>query len=329
MRDMDSATLSDLVRCRIGVGPDPTRVALVLDYRGDQPPLELFELLRRYGWLTPAPHAPPAKAIDWDHPDLEAGRRWSLRPFLVMGALAVPGPAAAEWSATHNWLEHTLEGCGLALAGEPVEVGPLREPRQGLVDLIFDEAGPAVDPFKPVGEPKPVVMPAPQPNQSPFPSEPADRAGSELTAPATPGPTGRSAPGPIGRPTVDLVEEPPTPAAARNVHEPTAAPLLWTAADPVLHQRTISAVIRRGVVGKVVELLEEMELEEGAVMFPVAGHGRGGGRVTRYRGRESVELLQRIQLQVPVDPALVEPVIARIAEATRVGEKGDGKIWVT
>jgi nitrogen regulatory protein PII len=264
------------------VGTDPDRIGLVLDYRGDQPPIELFEALRRYGWFTPAPHAPPAKAIDWDRPDREAGRRWTLRPYLVSGALAVPGPPAAEWATTRTWLEDILDGFGLILADGQVEVGSLREPRQGLVDMVFDDAHAAIDPF-----------------------EPAERRLSAL-------------------PVVD--PEPPTEA---HVQARGAAPLVWTAPDPVLHQRTVTAVVRRGVVDAVVEVLEEMGLEEGAVLVPVAGYGRGGGRVIRYRGRESIEPLHRVQLRVAVDPALVETTVARLTEVSRVGEKGDGKIWVT
>lgn len=368
MLSMDAATLNDLVWCHLGVSSDPHRVGLVLDYRGDQPPLELFEALRRYGWSTPAPHSPPAKAIDWDHPDPESGRRWSLRPFLVERALAVPGGAAPEWACTEAWLETTLEGFGLRLSGERVDVGALREARQGRAEMVFDEVDAPVDPFKPATErvnvtPLASITPSPESpgvhleplrsaetadrvaalSRPPAPSKPtpmldlvlggatpavdpvAEREESPIARPASPS-------GPVSaRPAIDMVEAPtapPAPEAPSPTADASRAPLMWTAADPVLHQRAVCAVIRRGVVGKVIDLLHELELEEGAAVFPVVGHGRGGGRVTRYRGRESVEPLNRIQIVVPVDPSLVDSLVDRLVEAARVGQKGDGKIWV-
>lgn len=355
---MQTATLSDLLRCHVGVGPDPRRVGLVLDYRGDHPPIGLFELLRQFGWLTPAPHAPPARAIDWDHPDPDAGRSWSLRPFVVTGALAVPGPATPDGSATLAWLEYTLDRCGLRLAEGTIDVGSLRECRSGVAELVLDGVETVVDPFKPA----PPRLPAP-PALQPLPPPPApavdaappatgqvplhtlppppesavaavERAtaapGAPIAAAVSPPAPAGPVPGALDRPAADIAEAVVAARAVDGEHGvASAAPLVWTAADPTLHQRTVSAVLRRGVMSQVVDLLHELELEEDAVLLPVAGHGRGGGRVTRYRGREMVEPLQRIQLQVPVDPAEVDRFVARLTEAARVGEKGDGKIWVT
>lgn len=331
---METATLSDLLRCHVGVGSDPRRVGLVLDYRGDHPPIGLFELLRQFGWVTPAPHAPPARAIDWDHPDPEAGRSWSLRPFIVTGALAVPGPATPDGSATLAWLEHTLDRCGLRLTGDPIDVGSLRDSRPGLAELVLDDVETVVDPFKPMVPAllRPVSVPDPVPPAAVLPPPPDPVLPPPPAALLPPPPDAVPAPMPSDRPATDVVEDglaPRVDRAGEPGGEHAGSPLVWTAADPTLHQRTVYAVLRRGVLGKVVDLLHELEIEEDAALVPVVGYGRGGGRVTRYRGREKIELLQRFQLQVPVDPSMVEGFVARLTEVARVGEKGDGKIWVT
>ncbi len=320
---MEAPALTDLTRCHVGVGPDPDRVGLVVDYRGDHPPIELFEMLRRYEWLTPAPHAPPASAIDWDHPDPTTGRRWSLRPFLVVGAIAVPGPAAPDWSTTADWLTGVVEGCGLVLSSEPLDIGIVREPRQGLVEVVFDHVDVPVDPFQQHAPAATVAQPAEPGSTTESVPNTAHQGQHPADASIEPG---------VGLPSIDVAERALPSVENLSAAEPTdstSTPLVWTAEDPVLHQRTVWAVIRRAVLGQVVQLLHDMDVEEDAVLLPVTGWGRGGGLVTRYRGVVSVEPLQRVQLQVAVDPSLVDELTARLVDVARIGDKGDGKIWVT
>jgi nitrogen regulatory protein P-II 1 len=62
------------------------------------------------------------------------------------------------------------------------------------------------------------------------------------------------------------------------------------------------------------------------------GFGRQKGQTELYRGREfSVNLLRKVQLQIAVNEAFVEPTINAILKGGRTGEKGeigDGKIFV-
>ena len=125
--------------CHVALGVDISRCGVVIDYRGDQPPVALFEQLREHGWLTPAPAPPPAAAIDWSTPDPESGRRWSVRPFSVTGAMAVPGPNASASALTREFLVGMLLKLGLQLDSTEEHVGLLTETRPGRADLHVDD----------------------------------------------------------------------------------------------------------------------------------------------------------------------------------------------
>ena len=64
----------------------------------------------------------------------------------------------------------------------------------------------------------------------------------------------------------------------------------------------------------------------------VRGFGRQKGQTEVYRGREiSVNLLRKVQLQIAVNEAFVEPTINAIIKGGRTGDHGqigDGKIFV-
>tara|TARA_Y100001970_G_scaffold196569_1_gene239041 strand:- start:21708 stop:22046 length:339 start_codon:yes stop_codon:yes gene_type:complete len=68
----------------------------------------------------------------------------------------------------------------------------------------------------------------------------------------------------------------------------------------------------------------------GMTVSEVRGFGRQKGQVERYRGSEfTVEFLQKLKVEIVVDNAKVESVIAAVAEAAKTGEIGDGKIFVS
>ena len=61
----------------------------------------------------------------------------------------------------------------------------------------------------------------------------------------------------------------------------------------------------------------------------VLGHGRQMGITEVYRGvKENGNLLKKIQLEIAVNEAFVEPTIQAIIKGARTGEVGDGKIFV-
>ena len=133
-----------LLSCHLARGFDLARCGLILDYRGDQPPVVLFEALQAAGWSTPAPAAPPAGAIDWSRPDRATGRRWSTLPFLVVGAMAVPGPSTAPAQMGREWIRETLDGLGLTLEADEIHVGTLRDTEPGLAEVLRASTGEVV-----------------------------------------------------------------------------------------------------------------------------------------------------------------------------------------
>ncbi len=68
----------------------------------------------------------------------------------------------------------------------------------------------------------------------------------------------------------------------------------------------------------------------GMTVSEVRGFGRQKGQTERYRGSEyTVEFLQKLKIEIVVEEELVETVVDKIVEASRTGEIGDGKIFIS
>lgn len=68
----------------------------------------------------------------------------------------------------------------------------------------------------------------------------------------------------------------------------------------------------------------------GMTVSEVRGFGRQKGQTERYRGSEyTVEFLQKLKVEIVVDDSQVDMVIDKIISASRTGEIGDGKIFVS
>ena len=68
----------------------------------------------------------------------------------------------------------------------------------------------------------------------------------------------------------------------------------------------------------------------GMTVSEVRGFGRQKGQTERYRGSEyTVEFLQKLKIEIVVEDDLAETVIENIIKASRTGEIGDGKIFVS
>ena len=95
--------------------------------------------------------------------------------------------------------------------------------------------------------------------------------------------------------------------------------------------KLIIAVIQPSKLEDVKAALNEVEVVRLTIM-DVQGFGRQKGQTEMYRGREiSVNLLRKVQLQIAVNDAFVEPTINAIIKGGRTGEQGqigDGKIFV-
>jgi nitrogen regulatory protein P-II 1 len=95
--------------------------------------------------------------------------------------------------------------------------------------------------------------------------------------------------------------------------------------------KLIIAVIQPSKLEDVKAALSEVEVVRLTIM-DVQGFGRQKGQTEMYRGREiTLNLLRKVQLQIAVNDAFVEPTISAIIKGGRTGEHGqigDGKIFV-
>ena len=95
--------------------------------------------------------------------------------------------------------------------------------------------------------------------------------------------------------------------------------------------KLIIAIIQPSHLEAVKAALTEVEVFRLTVM-DCQGFGRQKGHTELYRGHEvAVNLLRKVQLQIAVNEAFVEPTINAIIKGGRTGEQGeigDGKIFV-
>jgi len=92
--------------------------------------------------------------------------------------------------------------------------------------------------------------------------------------------------------------------------------------------KKIEAIIRPEKLTHVKAALEEKGFI-GLTVTEVKGRRRQGGIIQRWRGREyRVDLLPKTKLELVVDDKDAEKVIATIAEESKTGNVGDGKIFV-
>ena len=94
--------------------------------------------------------------------------------------------------------------------------------------------------------------------------------------------------------------------------------------------KLIIAIIQPSKLEDVKAALQEVEVVRLTIM-DVQGFGRQKGQTETYRGREmTVNLLRKVQLQIAVNEAFVEPTISAILKGGRTGDGqiGDGKIFV-
>ncbi len=68
----------------------------------------------------------------------------------------------------------------------------------------------------------------------------------------------------------------------------------------------------------------------GMTVSEVRGFGRQKGQTERYRGSEyTVEFLQKLKIEIVVENDQVDMVVDKVIEASRTGEIGDGKIFIS
>lgn len=90
----------------------------------------------------------------------------------------------------------------------------------------------------------------------------------------------------------------------------------------------VEALIRPQKLEEVKAALTEIGIK-GMTVTEVRGSGKQKGFTQHYRGAEyTVNLLQKIKLEIVVPDEQAHAVANAIAEAARTGEIGDGKIFL-
>jgi len=93
--------------------------------------------------------------------------------------------------------------------------------------------------------------------------------------------------------------------------------------------KMITALVRPSKLDNVKEALVAMDVI-GMTVTDARGFGRQKGQVERYRGSEfKVDFLPKLQITIVVSDDKLDSAISAIANASRTGEIGDGKIFVT
>ncbi len=110
-----------------------------------------------------------------------------------------------------------------------------------------------------------------------------------------------------------------------------------------LRLSNITKVVMLGVrnLKKVEAIIRPFKLDEvkialvnagivGMTVSEVRGFGRQKGMTERYRGSEyTVEFLQKLKVEIVVENDQVDMVVDKIITASRTGEIGDGKIFIS
>jgi len=90
----------------------------------------------------------------------------------------------------------------------------------------------------------------------------------------------------------------------------------------------IEAIIRPQKLDEVKAALNEIGIA-GITVTEVHGSGKQKGYTQTYRGAEyTINLLQKVKIEVVVPDDLAEEVVEVVQEAARTGEIGDGKIFL-
>lgn len=92
--------------------------------------------------------------------------------------------------------------------------------------------------------------------------------------------------------------------------------------------KMITAIIRPHKLNDLELAVAQLGVQ-GMTVMEVQGYGTQHGHAEFYRGAEyRVEFVPRMQVLIAVDESIIEPVIEAIANVTRTGKIGDGRIFV-
>jgi len=93
--------------------------------------------------------------------------------------------------------------------------------------------------------------------------------------------------------------------------------------------KKIEAIIRHFKLEDVKNALTERGIN-GMTISEVRGFGRQKGHTEMYRGTEyTIDFVPKVKVEVVVDDARLETALDAIVTASRTGQIGDGKIFVS
>ena len=93
--------------------------------------------------------------------------------------------------------------------------------------------------------------------------------------------------------------------------------------------KLVTAIIKPHKLDEVKEALQGAGIA-GLTVSEVRGYGRQRGHTEIYRGAEyTVEFVPKVKLEILSTDAAVDTVIEAVVSASRSGEVGDGKVFVT
>jgi len=93
--------------------------------------------------------------------------------------------------------------------------------------------------------------------------------------------------------------------------------------------KLITAIIKPFKLDEVRERLLELKID-GMTVSEAKGYGRQKGHTEIYRGAEyMVSFLPKLRVEIVVRDELVTPALEAIVSASRTGQIGDGKIFVS
>ena len=92
--------------------------------------------------------------------------------------------------------------------------------------------------------------------------------------------------------------------------------------------KLVTAVIKPYQLDAVKEALHALGVT-GLTVSEVQGYGRQKGHTEVYRGAEyDVALVPKVRVEIVVDDADADDVVAVLVKAAQTGRIGDGKVWV-
>jgi nitrogen regulatory protein P-II 1 len=91
----------------------------------------------------------------------------------------------------------------------------------------------------------------------------------------------------------------------------------------------VTAIIKPYKLEEVKEALQSAGVL-GLTVSEVQGYGRQGGKTETFRGSEyKVDFVPKVKLEVLVESSDADKIIEVIANSSRTGKIGDGKIWAS